>query len=165
MQERESVSVQALPILCQAATSVEPADGSLHDPALGQHYEPSRVGPLDDLHIDLAADALQSLLELRPLITTVGVELEQKWEQAEHRAHQKDTAVAVLDVGGVDNGKQQQALGIYQDMALLALDFLARIKAGRIDRGPPFSALLTLWLSMIAAVGLASRAASSRHFT
>src|SRR5271166_3885444 len=37
--------------------------------------------------------------------------------------------------------------------------------------GPPstrigsFSALLTLWLSMIAAVGLASRAAASRHFT
>jgi len=28
-----------------------------------------------------------------------------------------------------------------------------------------FSALLTLWLSMIATVGLASRNASSRHFT
>jgi hypothetical protein len=30
---------------------------------------------------------------------------------------------------------------------------------------PPFSALLTLWLSMIAAVGLASREACSRHAT
>ena len=31
------------------------------------------------------------------------------------------------------------------------------------DAGPPFSALFTLWLSMIQAVGLASRSASSRH--
>ena len=50
---------------------------------------------------------------------------------------------------------QQQALGVYQDVALLALDLLARVIAMRVDRGPPFSAALTLWLSMIAALGLA----------
>ena len=38
-------------------------------------------------------------------------------------------------------------------MALLAFDLLARIIAMRIDTGPPFSALLTLWLSMMAAGG------------
>jgi hypothetical protein len=37
-------------------------------------------------------------------------------------------------------------------MALPALDLLACIVARRINRRPPFSALLTLWLSMIAAV-------------
>src|SRR5258706_9344657 len=52
---------------------------------------------------------------------------------------------------------------IYQNMALLTLDLLARIIAMRIDAGPPFSALFTLWLSMMAAVGLASRSAFSRH--
>jgi hypothetical protein len=41
-------------------------------------------------------------------------------------------------------------------MALLALDLLARIVAMRIDAGPPFLALFTLWLSIMAAVGLAS---------
>jgi hypothetical protein len=40
-------------------------------------------------------------------------------------------------------------------MPLLALDLFARVIAMRIDAGPPFSALFTLWLSMIAAVGLA----------
>jgi hypothetical protein len=48
----------------------------------------------------------------------------------------------------------QQTLCVDEDMALAALDFLARIVAVRIDTRPPFSALLTLWLSMIAAVGL-----------
>ena len=65
----------------------------------------------------------------------------------------------------MNDGVQQQALRVYQDMALLAFDLLSRIKARRVDRKPPFSALLTLWLSMIAEVGLASCQASSRHCT
>ena len=60
---------------------------------------------------------------------------------------------------------EQQTQRIYQDVTLLALDLFARIIAMRIDAGPPFSALLTLWLSMIAAVGLASRSTFSRHAT
>jgi len=39
-------------------------------------------------------------------------------------------------------------------LMLLALDLLSRVEPVRIDRGPPFSALFTLWLSMMAAVGL-----------
>jgi hypothetical protein len=60
---------------------------------------------------------------------------------------------------------EQQTQRIYQDVRLLALNLFARIIAMRIDAGPPFSALLTLWLSMIAAVGLASRSIFSRHAT
>ena len=84
---------------------------------------------------------------------------------AEQRAHQQHTAVAVLQVGCMDDRLHQQALRIDEDMPLLALDLLASIEARRIDRAPPFSAPLTLWLSMMAAVGLASRSAISRHFT
>jgi hypothetical protein len=63
------------------------------------------------------------------------------------------------------DGMEQQTQRIYQDMALLALDLFARIVGMRIDAGPPFSALFTLWLSMMAAVGLASRSAFSRQAT
>src|SRR6516165_4301547 len=63
------------------------------------------------------------------------------------------------------HGMKQQTQRIYEDVALLALDLFARIIAMRIDAGPPFSALFTLWLSMIAAVGQASRSAFSRHAT
>jgi hypothetical protein len=38
-------------------------------------------------------------------------------------------------------------------MPLLALDLFARIVTMRINAGPRFSALFTLWLSMMAAVG------------
>ena len=74
-------------------------------------------------------------------------------------------AVAVLNIRAMHDGVHQQALRIDENMALLAFDLLARIVAVRIDAGPPFSALFTLWLSMMAAVGLASRLACSRHLT
>ena len=60
---------------------------------------------------------------------------------------------------------EQEPLHVDEDVTLLALDQLARVEAVRIDRGPPFSALFTLWLSMMHAVGLASRSACSRHWT
>jgi hypothetical protein len=63
------------------------------------------------------------------------------------------------------DGLHQQALRIDQEVPLLALGFLPSVVARRIDRVPPFSAPLTLWLSMIATVGLACRPASSRHAT
>jgi hypothetical protein len=155
--------VQSFPVLGQSPASIEPCDGALDDPTFRQHDELAHIRPLDDLDVDPAADALQSRLELRPLVTAVSIELEQERIHAEQGAHQQHTAITVLDVGGMDNRVQQKALSIYKDMALLALDLFARIEASRVNRAPPFSALLTLWLSMIAAVGLFSRPAISRH--
>jgi hypothetical protein len=70
------------------------------------------------------------------------------------------------DLGGRYDGTNQiNPLSIYEQVPLLALDNLAAVKAVRIDAGPPFSALFTLWLSTMQAVGLASRSSCSRHFT
>ena len=93
------------------------------------------------------------------------LELDQEREGAEQARHQKRPTVAILDVGGMPDRVHQQALRIDKNVALLALDRLACVVARRIDADPPFPALLTLWLSMMAAVGLASRAAASRHLT
>jgi hypothetical protein len=43
----------------------------------------------------------------------------------------------------MNDGVEQQTQRIYENVALLALDLLARIVAMRIDAGPPFSALFT----------------------
>ena len=71
-------------------------------------------------------------------------------------------AVPVLQVGRVHRDRQDQTEGIDEQMALLALDFLARVIAGGVDAGPPFSAPFTLWLSITPALGLASRSSRSR---
>jgi hypothetical protein len=85
--------------------------------------------------------------------------------QAEQGGPEQDATIAVLNVRFMDDGVEQQALGVYQDMTLLASDLLAAIIARRVNAAPPFSALLTLWRSMIAALGLASRPANSRPVT
>jgi len=48
---------------------------------------------------------------------------------------------------------------------LFTFNLLASIEARPINPTAPFSVLLTLWLSMIAAVGRASRLACSRQRT
>lgn len=165
-QEREGFAVQAFPILGEPTASVQPSDGSLDNPALRQDDEPlCRIRALDDLDLNLAHDPAQPILELRPLIAAIGTKLAQERVQAEHGRHQEHAAVAALNVGRMHDGVQQQALGVYRDVALLAFGPLAAIVARRVDAGPPFSALSTLWLSMIATVGLASRPAKARHRT
>ena len=135
-QERTTVAVQAFPVFGQAATAVEPSYGSLDDPAFGQHQELTGIGSLDDLDVDLAEDGRQSFLELRSLVATIGVEFQQEGKRAEYRAHQKHAAIAVLDVGRMDDSVQQKALRIYQDVALLAFDLLSPSKPGGSIESP-----------------------------
>ena len=113
----------------------------------------------------MGQDAGQGAAKDRPLIGAVGEQFPEKGKQTEQCRQQLKAAVAILNVGSGDDAVQQQALRIDQNMPLLALDQLARIEAVRIDARPPFSALFTLWLSMMQAVGLASRSAFSRHLT
>ena len=165
-QEGERAAVEIFPILGEAAAAVEPGDRAFDDPALGQLHEPLGLrGSFDDFGFESGQDVGERVAEDRSLIGAVGKQLYEKWKLTEQRRQQHDAAVAILDAGGMHDGVQQQAQRINENMPLLALDQLAGIEAVRIDAGPPFSALLTLWLSMMAAVGLASRCACSRHST
>lgn len=62
----------------------------------------------------------------------------------EQRGQQQDTTIAVLNIGGSHQRVQYEAQSVDQDMALLALDQFAGIKAMWIDARAPFSALFTL---------------------
>jgi hypothetical protein len=57
------------------------------------------------------------------LIAAVGKELFQKWEQAEQRRQQKDSAVAVLYIGWMNDGVQQKTKRVYKNMPFLTLIF------------------------------------------
>ena len=74
----------------------------------------------------------------RPLIGAVGEQLLKEWKKTFHRGQQIDAAVAILNAGGMNDGMEQQAQRIYENMALLALDQFAGIEAVRIDADPPF---------------------------
>ena len=78
------------------------------------------------------------------MIGAVGKQLLKEWKLAEQRGKQQQAAIAILNVGGVDDGVEQETERIDEKMPLLALDQLAGIEAVRIDAGPPFSALFTL---------------------
>jgi hypothetical protein len=79
---------------------------------------------------------ISHLLEFRPLIAAVGKQLLQERIHAEQGCKQQDAAVAVLDIGGVNDGVEQQTQRIYQKVALLAFDLLACVIAMRIDTRP-----------------------------
>ena len=123
------------------------------------------IGTSDDFHFEMRQDIGEPVRKKGALIGAVCKQLLEEWKQTFHRGQQRDAAIAVLNAGGMNDGMEQQTYRIYEYMALLALDLFARIIAMRIDAGPPFSALFTLWLSIMAAVGLASRSAFSRHAT
>ena len=117
---------------------------------------------LDDL--DLPGPGLcDGLGGFRALISSVGEDTLDEGEQAARASiEDQPSAITILHVGGMDDDIQQEAERVDEDVPLAALDLLARVIARRIDRRPPFCAALALWLSMIAAVGLASRPSCSR---
>ena len=82
---------------------------------------------------------MSALMEFRSLIAAVGKQpLFQERIHPEQSGKKQDTAVAILDIGGVNDGVEQQTQRIYKKVALLAFDPLARIIAMRIDTGPLF---------------------------
>jgi hypothetical protein len=60
-----------------------------------------------------------------------------------------------------DDNFEHQALRINQQVTLAAIDLLETVIAG----DPPFSLVLTLWLSMIAPLGVAQRPTARRSFS
>src|ERR1700738_4596985 len=83
-QERQGLSVEALPILGQAAAAVEPRDGAFDDPSLGQDRKAlCYIGALDDLDVDLAGGFCERRTERsgRSQISTNGMP---RWRNIRH---------------------------------------------------------------------------------
>lgn len=158
--------VEVFPVLGETTTSTEPTDGAFDDPALGQNHEAlGLIAAADDFGYQARQGVRQTIMKHRPGVGAVGKQLLEKRELPEQRGQDHEAAIAILNIGGGDQRMQQQSQSIDENVALLALDQLAAIKPVRINAVPPFSALFTLWLSMMQAVGLASRSACSRHLT
>jgi hypothetical protein len=127
----------SLEILGEATAPADPGEGALDDPALGQDDKAVGIAALDNLQ-GPGAGLGDDLRHLRPLITGVGEDAFDEREGSPRGAQQVSRTVAVLHVGRVDGDAQQEAQRVDQDVALAAGDFLARIKALRVERTAPF---------------------------
>ena len=118
-------------VLGEASVAAEPCKRSFDDPAAGQDFKARcGIGSLDDLDGPFA-DAAQGVAQLVAGIATIGEQVSQPREAMDDLGEQKRRAVTILDIGGVDDGMDQIALGVGQDMALAAFDLLAGIIAAR----------------------------------
>jgi hypothetical protein len=154
----------SLEVARQPAIAADPADRALDDPALRQHREPVLVAAADELQLP-APRPLHGGGHLRSLVSGIADDALNERKQPTRLPQQRLSPVAVLHSGRVDHHAEQQPERVGQDMALASNGFLARVKAGRIERRPPFCAVFAVWLSMIAVVGLGSRPARSRSAT
>jgi len=127
----------ALEVAGQAAVAADPGEGALDDPALGQDDKAMGIAALDDLQVP-GTGFSDHLGHLWPLIAGVGEDALDEREGSPCGAQQPARAIAILHIGGVDGDAQQETQRVDQDVALAAGDFLARIKALRVERGAPF---------------------------
>ena len=114
--------MSCLEVLGEAAIAVEPSERALDDPASGQQLEAlGAVGSLDDLQRP-RAECGQRGLQLGAGIAAVGEDVAQPGESVADRGEQRHCPGAVLDVGRAHAGRDQQPIGIGQDVALPAID-------------------------------------------
>jgi hypothetical protein len=144
----------AFEVARQTAISTGPGEGPLDDPSLWHDDEAANAPALDDLDLPASCGA-ERLGHFRSLISCVGEDAFDKRKTQSHAGQQIAHAVAVLNVGGQNFHAEQKAERVNEDMALAARDFLARIEALWVERRASFWAALPVWLSIIAAVGLA----------
>src|SRR4051794_26309564 len=151
---------QLLVLLGEAAPAAEPAQRPLRHPAAREEDEAGAAGePAHDDQRQAEQEAGEQ--DRQPVVGAVGEhDLEPGVEPLQPPQEIADP-VRVLDVGGVDGHAEQQARGVDRDVALPAPYFLGRVVAAR----PPFSVVLTLWVSTMAALGLGSLPSRSRSIT
>ena len=157
VQPRFRCTGQGFIVLAQPATTSQPRQCSLNHPPAWQHLKlMAGPGTLDDLQ-DPARHGHHPVHQLAA-VASVSPDESQAWESSYQLIDDQPRPISVLDIGRMHHHRQQQAHGIYDDVSLSTVDLLTSIIATR----PSFSVVFTLWLSMIAALGVGSLPSASR---
>ena len=101
-------------------------------------------------------------VDLTGVVAAVGPNMFEPGKAVADLALHERRAISVLHAGGVDVDAQRQTLRIDQRANFVTLHLFTGVIAGQAVMTAPFSADFSDRLSMIAAVGLASRSISSR---
>ena len=135
--------------LAQPTAPAEPRECSFDHPSSRQHLKVVAVpGALDNLERPACQgpDPLDQLSS----IASIGPDQPHAGKPPCQFIDDQLRSISILDIGRMHHHRQQQPHGIYNDVSLSTVDLLASIIATR----PPFSVVLTDWLSMIAALGV-----------
>src|SRR5271156_954568 len=131
---------RSLEVLCQAAVSIEPSKGSFDDPSPWEQLKSSRVSSAFDDLDGPVAEFSEGGAQVGASVSAVGEEMAQPGKQLVDGLDDKPGTIAILDVGGVHLGTDQQTAGIGHNVTLTAFDLLGRIVTtrpaalGRLDR-------------------------------
>ena len=123
-----------LEVFCQPPVAAKPGEGSLDDPAPGKQAKAfGLIRSLDDCKRPLPHSG-EGGLQLFAGITAIGEDVAQPREEIADRRQHADRAVAILNVGAVHLGADQQPGGVGDDVALAPVDLLAGVVAARARR-------------------------------
>ncbi len=138
-------------VLAQPTEPAQPRQRSLDHPSSWQHLELMAVPRAPHNLQDVASVGLNPINQ-PPSVTSISPDEPQPRKPAHQSVDNQHRPIPILHVGRMDYDGQQQPYGIDDDVSLASCDFLTSIIATR----PPFSVVLTDWLSMIAALGVHS---------
>jgi hypothetical protein len=146
----------------KAAVSPEPGKCALDNPAPSEDFEPALfVRALDDLQSNPLSRQIGG--EFVTAVAAIGEDVADEGKQAAGLFDEVHGAVAILNAGWENLDAKQQSYRIDKRVPFDALDLFSRIVANGIPAAAPFSVAFTAWVSMIAAVGDASRPSASRQ--
>lgn len=139
---------QGLVVLGQSAVLAEPREGALHDPAFGENDK--AMGRLAFHDLDRSKKPTAGPVYELARIATVRKDQLQSAKPRTQLPDQELGPVAVLDIRGMHHQRHDQPQRVDNQMTLAAQDFLARV----VSPSPPFSAVLTDWLSRMPTLGV-----------
>jgi len=147
---------QRLVVFAQPTVLAEPAKGPFHNPAFGQNNEAMQVTAFN--HLNHPCECLLSPIHKRPGISGVDPDSFQPLKPATQLGQHQPSSIPILHVSRVHYDSQDQPEGVNENMSFTARNLLTCV----ISAVPPFSAVLTLWLSRMAALGVGLRPAWRR---
>src|SRR5260221_9138005 len=118
-------------IFRESAIIGKPAEGSFHNPALGQDFESVQGGALDHLQAQAAAGkpCLQPAAECVTSVASIHPDESQPTEGCRQFLEHQARSVAVLNIGGMNDHRQNQTKRVHQEMSFSSHDLLACIVA------------------------------------
>jgi hypothetical protein len=132
---------QQFVIFTQASVAIEPPEGALDNPALGNDYEPlDGIGTLGNLQANWPWRPQRlDPIHQRSGIGPVRPDVSQPRIPMPEDLQELFRTIAVLHPGGRHDHREDQPAGIDEEVTLAAFDLVARVVAPE----PPFSVVLT----------------------